>query len=708
MKGVRHFLLFLTIFLVVISCVKVDRTGASGKLDGEGELEVAETILPTDINTVVIAASEFEPYLGEKLQNNGYIYEMVREIFEEAGYKVDFRYEEQRRALGLCEKGGVDMVLPLYYDRDLAGRLKFSVPFPAGFLGMLKQKDESFSYEGQTGMDAIFRSLSDYSIGYRAGATTTEVFDRADYLTKYPGKTDVHSLRMLGSGRIDLLLIDKYTGSHLMSTQLPHLIGKLEFMEPPLERKEFYGAFSPVSTGAEEKRAAFNEGYARLLESGRLAEILAGHGLYDLLEGEPIGAGKTRITIGSVDNGDMAVMEKLVGEYQKQNPHVEFVWRFMDESVLRDRLLSDLALNDGKFDVMTIGAFEAPIWAQRGWLMALENFEKTYQPEDLIPSIRKALSYEDSLYALPFYAESSMLYYRTDLFEQAGIEMPENPSWEEVARFAKEIHDPEKGIYGICLRGKPGWGENMSLLTTIVNGYGGRWFDEKWKPEINSAPWNEAVSFYTELLQEYGPPNPHEKGFSESLNLFANGQAGMWVDATVAAGMLYNRDISRVYDRVGFAAAPSGVRDAGKSWVWTWALAVPLSSKNREEAFKFIQWATSREYIELVGETQGWVSAPPGTRLSTYENSNYQREAVFADFVLKSIQNSDPSPTQEKPYPGIQFVGIPEFTAIAGQVAFNIEKILKGELDVQSGLTQSQELVEEQMIASGYIDVQGE
>ncbi|MDC7222365.1 MAG: extracellular solute-binding protein [Spirochaetales bacterium] len=686
--------------------MKIDRDGSrSSTTEGqEEEIVLSDNLEPTKPKTVAIAAVEFEPYMGERLQDNGYVYQMVREIFAEAGYETDIRYEPVRRGLALCEKGVVDMVLPIYYDKDLAGEFDFSEPFPAGFLGILKQKDNPVSYSLSGDLTETFERLSPYSFGYRAGAITTEVFDRADYLTKYPGKTEVHSLKMLGSRRIDLLLIDKYTGSYLMSTQLPHLIGDLEFMTPPLERKEFYAAFSRTSTSAREKRAAFNEGYGKLLENGRLREILADHGLYDLLEDLPVPAGKTRITVGSVDNGDMAVMQKLSSEYQKQNPHVEIVWRFMDESVLRDRLLSDLALNDGKFDIMTIGAFEAPIWAQRGWLMELEDFDADYDPDDLIESIRNALSYEGSLYALPFYAESSMLYYRTDLFEQAGITMPAEPTWEEVARFAAAIHDPANGVYGICLRGKPGWGENMSLLTTIANGYGGRWFDRNWNPELDSSAWREAVSFYTDLLNTSGPPEPYRNGFSESLNLFASGQAGMWVDATVAAGMLYNPAISQVYDKVGFAAAPSGTRDAGKSWIWTWALAVPQSSRHREEAFKFIQWATSRQYIELVGESEGWVSVPPGTRMSTYENRNYQREAEFADFVLQSILKSDPSPTSAKPYPGIQFVGIPEFTAIAGQVAFNVEKALKRELSVGEALSESQELVEEQMKASGYTE----
>ena len=158
----------------------------------------------------------------------------------------------------------------------------------------------------------------------------------------------------------------------------------------------------------------------------------------------------------------------------------------------------------------------------------------------MLKPVREGLSYDGKLYALPFYAESSMLFYRKDLFEQAGIKVPEQPTWQQVKEWAAKLHDPDNEVYGICLRGKPGWGENMAFVTTLVNTFGGQWFDNDWNTTINTPEWNEAVTFYVDLLKNYGPPGASSNGFNENLALFSTGKCAMWVDATVAAGLLFD------------------------------------------------------------------------------------------------------------------------------------------------------------------------
>ena len=256
-----------------------------------------------------------------------------------------------------------------------------------------------------------------------------------------------------------------------------------------------------------------------------------------------------------------------------------------------------------------------------------------------------------------------MTFYRKDLFKKAGIEMSSRPTYDDIKRYAAAVHNPQEKIYGICLRGKAGWGENMGLLGTMINTFGGQWFDQKWKPKLNTSEWKNAVLTYKDLLTNYGPSKPTSNGFIENRLLFSNGHGGMWVDATVAAGMLFNPQQSKVHTQVGFAPAPIAVTPKGSHWFWVWALAVPESSKNKKEAVQFITWATSKGYIKQVAQKQGWVSVPPGTRKSTYQNKNYQSAAPFAGFVLKAIQEADPlySTLKPKPYSGIQFVGIPEF-----------------------------------------------
>ncbi|MBD2247235.1 sugar ABC transporter substrate-binding protein [Nostoc sp. FACHB-888] len=416
-------------------------------------------------------------------------------------------------------------------------------------------------------------------------------------------------------------------------------------------------------------------------------------------------AGKTRLTIATVNNGDMVVMQGLSRNFEQANPNIQLRWVVLEENVLRQRTTTDVASQGGQFDVLTIGSYETPIWARRDWLKPLD-LPASYDVNDLIKPIREGLSNNGKLYAVPFYGESSMLYYRKDLFEKAGITVPEQPTYPQIREWASKVHDPAHGVYGVCLRGKPGWGENMGFVSTLVNTFGGQWFDMKWQPTINTPAWKEAIAFYVDLLKKYGPPGASSNGFNENLALFSTGKCGMWVDATVAAGLLSNPKESQVYDKVGFARAPIERYPNGSNWLWAWALAVPKTSKSPEAAQKFVAWATSKEYIQLVANQNGWVSVPPGTRTSTYNNPNYQKAAPFASIVLKSIQSADISrpAAQPTPYKGIQYVDIPEFQAIGSSVGQTMAAALTNRLSVEQALERSQSSTERFMKHTGYIE----
>ncbi|KXS36760.1 MAG: sorbitol/mannitol transport system substrate-binding protein [Halomonadaceae bacterium T82-2] len=417
-----------------------------------------------------------------------------------------------------------------------------------------------------------------------------------------------------------------------------------------------------------------------------------------------VSANAETITVATVNNNDMIIMQGLTDEFEKAHPDIKLDWVVLEENVLRQRLTTDIATDGGQFDVMTIGTYEVPIWAKQGWLTQLDNLPEDYDKADILKPIRDGLSHDGSLYALPFYGESSMMYYRKDLFDKAGIEVPEQPTWDEVHDWASKVNDPDNGVYGICLRGKPGWGENMAFLSTLVNTYGGRWFDEDWHPEIDSPAWHKAVNFYVDLMNNYGPPGATSNGFNENQALFSSGKCGMWVDATSAAGRIYNPDESKVADELGFAPAPIAETPKGSHWLWSWALAIPKSSHAKDAAQTFITWATSKDYVKLVGEKKGWTSVPPGTRESTYQNANYQKAAPFADFVLKAIQTADPTDPSAKPVPytGVQYADIPEFQAIGTQVGQMIAAALAGQRSVDQALSAAQRAADRTMRQAGY------
>ncbi len=410
------------------------------------------------------------------------------------------------------------------------------------------------------------------------------------------------------------------------------------------------------------------------------------------------------ITIATVNNGDMIRMQKLSSVFEQANPDITLNWVVLEENVLRQRVTTDIATKGGQFDVMTIGTYEVPIWAKQGWLVGLNDLGPAYDIDDLLPPIRNGLTVDGTLYASPFYGESSMVMYRTDLFAAKGLTMPEEPTWGQVYEFARAIHDPANEVYGACLRGKAGWGENAAFITTVANSFGARWFDMDWRPQFDTAAWHYALSFYVDLLSTYGPPGASTNGFNENLALFNAGKCAMWIDATVAASFVTNKEQSKVWDKVGFALAPHAVTRRGSNWLWAWSLAVPAGTQKEADAKKFIAWATSKEYLALVASREGWANVPPGTRISLYTNPQYRREAAFAARTEAAINSADPitGTLLPKPYVGVQFVAIPEFQEIGTRVGQEFSAALAGSQTVEKALSDAQTFTERTMRRAGY------
>lgn len=411
----------------------------------------------------------------------------------------------------------------------------------------------------------------------------------------------------------------------------------------------------------------------------------------------------TELVVATVNNGHMIEMQKLSSHFEQANPDIKLKWVTLEEGVLRQRVTTDIATKGGQFDVMTIGMYETPIWGKKGWLQELKTDAK-YDADDLLPAMRSGLSVDGKLFAAPFYGESSMLMYRKDLADKAGVTVPERPTWIQVRDLAAKIHDPKNGVYGICLRGKPGWGDNMALISTMVNTFGGQWFDMNWKPQLESKPWKEAVTFYVDLLTKYGPPGSAANSFNEILALTNSGKCGMWVDATIAASFVSDPKQSKVADQMAFAQAPTAATPKGANWLWAWALAVPSGSKKVDAAQKFITWATSKEYIELVGKTNGWATVPTGTRKSTYANAEFVKAARFAPAEKMAIDSANPndSTLPKSPYVGVQFAAIPEFQAIGTTVGQQMSAALAGQTTVDKALKAGQVAAERQMKKAGY------
>lgn len=414
----------------------------------------------------------------------------------------------------------------------------------------------------------------------------------------------------------------------------------------------------------------------------------------------------TTLTVATVNNGDMIRMQGLTSDFTEKHPGITVEWVTLEENILRERVTTDIATQGGQYDVLTIGTYEVPIWAKQQWLVPLDGMPDDYDADDLLPAVSEALSVDGDLYAAPFYGESAMVMYRTDLAEAAGITMPESPTWADIKAAAEAMTDKDNEVYGICLRGKPGWGENMAFLTAMANSYGARWFDMDWQPQFESEEWNAALTDYLDLMTNYGPPGASSNGFNENLSLFQQGKCGMWIDATVAASFVTDPENSTVADKVSFAQFPNkeGMDNHG-NWLWAWSLAIPASSQKQDAAKQFIAWATSKGYTELVASKDGWRAAPPGTRTSLYENADYQSEAPFAAMTLQAINaaNTQKSSVQDIPYTGGQFVAIPEFQGIGTAVGQQFSAALAGQMSAEDALSAAQANTTREMTRAGYI-----
>ncbi|HET8850889.1 MAG TPA: sugar ABC transporter substrate-binding protein [Ktedonobacteraceae bacterium] len=416
----------------------------------------------------------------------------------------------------------------------------------------------------------------------------------------------------------------------------------------------------------------------------------------------------TTLTVATVNNSNMVQMEQVTKQvFEKDHPNIKVNFVTLPENELRSKVTQDVATGAGKFDIATIGSYDTPIWAHNGWLQDLSPYfdkmsssdKQNYNYDDLLKPVMATLSYQGHPYSLPFYAESSFLMYNKQIFAQHHLTMPLHPTWDQIAHFAQVLNDPAHGITGILLRGQSGWGMNMAPLDTMINTYGGSWFDLNWKPQLSTPPVQQAVTLYVNLLQKYGEPGASTSGWEECLSLMSQGKGAMFYDATVFGGLLETPSTSTIAGNVGYVYAPTAVTTNGSHWLWAWSLGIVNSSHNKDAAFQFLTWATSPQYLSLAGKTFGWANVPPGTRASIYQNPDYQKAAPFAQVTLDSINTATPDhPTLNPvPYHGVQYVGIPQFETVGEQVSTLISAAVAGKMTVSQALQQADQILASQV-----------
>jgi sorbitol/mannitol transport system substrate-binding protein len=402
------------------------------------------------------------------------------------------------------------------------------------------------------------------------------------------------------------------------------------------------------------------------------------------------------VTVAVVSNplvtGQMIPLTESV--FEKQNPGIKVKFATYTEGDLRAAIEKDVSTHSNSFNAVMIGPYEAPLFAKNNWLVDLTKqyiaSDPAYDAADLLPPVAKALSYNGDLYAAPFYGESSMLYYNKTLLKAAGVTIPEHPTWNQVQAAAAKLNQPGK-VSGICLRGLAGWGDNMAALDTVINTFGGEWYNTSWQAQLNSPATTAAINFYVNLVKQYGEPGASNDSFNQLLTLYGQGKCAMWYDATVAATSIAG-EFPSVYAQTGYAFAPTE-KTSSSGWLWSWSLGIPQGVSDQSAAWKWISWATSKQYDTLVAQKYGWSAVPPGNRTSLYSNASYLKAAApFANITLQSIDGTDPDhPTVNKvPYVGVQYVDIPQFETLGMSVGQQIAGAIAGTESVSQAISAAQ------------------
>ncbi len=410
--------------------------------------------------------------------------------------------------------------------------------------------------------------------------------------------------------------------------------------------------------------------------------------------------GADSISVLMVNNPQMVDLQKLTAANFTKETGIKVNFTVLPENDVRDKISQEFSSQAGQYDVATVSNFEIPIYARSRWIAPLDPYiakDPGFDQADILKPMVASLKGDDGkIYGQPFYGESSFLMYRKDVFEAKSVTMPDKPTWPQVAEIAAKVDGAEPGMAGICLRGQPGWGQVFAPLTTVVNTFGGTWFTEDWQAKVDAPEFRQATQFYVDLVRKYGENGAPQAGFTECLNNLIQGNAAMWYDATSAAGSLEAAD-SPVKGKIGYAAAPV-VKTQSSGWLYAWSWGIEQASEKKENAWKFISWASGKDYEKLVGNELGWSSVPAGKRSSTYEIPEYVNEAkAFAAPTQSAIENADPlNPgVQPRPAPGIQFVDIPEFPGLGTQVSQYISSAIAGQMSVSTALERGQRLAED-------------
>jgi multiple sugar transport system substrate-binding protein len=370
---------------------------------------------------------------------------------------------------------------------------------------------------------------------------------------------------------------------------------------------------------------------------------------------------------------------------------------------MRDKQVLEMSKpqDQGEYDIVVWVIFNKTDYVNKGYLTELSPFftdatlaDPNYDPEDLVPAYVKSGSKvggrrgylsgpTDSLYGVPFGAETSIMAYRKDIFEKHGLEVP--TTYDELLEVASFITENEEDVYGMTSRGASnhqivhGW-----LLH--ASPFGANIFDDEWNVTVDSAEAKAATEALKAIIDN-SPPGVTSWGFGEQANAFLQGEAAIYVDTLKIAAMSRDPEQSLVDGKVGYALHPEGPAGCG-SETGGFAMGIPANAKNKEAAFLFLQWMTSKETDRKIVEAGGDPS-----RMSTMADPELQEQFPEYPIILEQLEcaNEDWRPL------------IPEWGEINAPImGVNLGQYVGGEVDLDTALSNAKKEIEGVMERAGY------
>ncbi|WIY83459.1 extracellular solute-binding protein [Propionimicrobium sp. PCR01-08-3] len=340
----------------------------------------------------------------------------------------------------------------------------------------------------------------------------------------------------------------------------------------------------------------------------------------------------------------------------------------LGEDQLSDQYNVKLNAGSEDIDVMMYRPLqEGKMFAHNGWMADLSDkvtSNSDWEWEDYQEGPVTATTYEGKVVGVPIITETEVLYYRTDLLESSGYDAPPQ-TLDELQEMAAQIHEDNPDVAGFVAR--TGRTAAVTQFSSFLFSYGGDFDDGSGNATLDTQAAQDAYEMYGGLIRDYGPANVStDMSWPEAMAVFTQGQAAFYVEANSLYKNATDPANSQVSDTVGFSAFPAGPAGSKPYNIPAWALGVNEGSSNIDNAWKFIEWATSKDQT-LLNQQAG----VPSARTSVWNNPEATKDYP-ADLVAAAQAGAEAGIGHDRPLvvqvaKAREVVGQPIVDAITGK-----------------------------------------